>query len=212
MAARAEDVMALGCARKGMELKSWKHSATNFALRVEDVRSLRKGDVVDLLVLDRSMMDVVTKRAREKIPTPPISFFKGCIAKYMHVSGVTGKIRWPGETVWRTFRFEIEYKEGEWYPLSQDGCLPAYDTQIHSLFGEYRYFFEDKRERCLSSFPRGTHLGWRGPMIPVQRLSLMPKRMHWVWYDSDWIPASCLEWQESMREARSKQVPVLSEK
>lgn len=61
--------------------------------------------------------------------------------------------------------FDIEYSTDKWYPM-QNGSLPASDSQgFSALFGT---------EKHWSTFDVSTRLGWRGPMIPIERIDEIP--------------------------------------
>ena len=67
---------------------------------------------------------------------------------------------------YKPFEFDIEYLEGNWYPLT-DGYLPPKDPQ-----GFAKLNFKTKKH--WKEFPKTTRVGWRGPMIKWDDLDKLP--------------------------------------
>ncbi len=67
----------------------------------------------------------------------------------------------------------VEYKPGFWYPLDDNGYLPARDPQTKSsLLGRRVHWTE---------LPRSTCVGFRGPMMCwADVLSATPGKVHWL--------------------------------
>jgi len=145
----------------GVELSDWKEYVRDKCLTIRDVKNLQQGETIKVVHMDRNLWDVVCDSNNSDQLYDPKEFFEDVTAEYTHDSEMKGRIHWSfGDE--REFEFEIEYKEGHWYPL-EDGRLPENDPQGFSNFG-------DASGKHYDDFPKGTLIGWRGPMILQDKL------------------------------------------
>jgi len=69
------------------------------------------------------------------------------------------------------FEFHIEYANGFWYPLEQGALQPRPPNGTGSVFDMQRVTTELIH---WTRFPTLTRLGWRGPMIPLEKIDEIP--------------------------------------
>jgi hypothetical protein len=66
----------------------------------------------------------------------------------------------------------VEYRPHRWYPLDEDGFLPAHDSQTKlPLLG---------RRLKWSELPGRTRVGWRGPMMLLSDAVKKMPRVYWA--------------------------------
>ena len=201
-----------GCARKGIEFRQWIHTANPWFLRKGDVDSLEEGDTVEVICLDRNVADVTFESNTEMRAYTMRKFFKHNMAVYTHgkKGGASGTIQFSDpldEPI--PFTLHVEYEQGQWYPLSKDGCLPVFDPQIQQLFGNNVRLHGESTPKCWNKFAPTTLVGWRGPMLPVERVKKLQGHMRHVWFDPNWPGRSCATWSNTIQEAMSTYVRPL---
>ena len=156
-------------------IQKWEKLLRPRCLTLGDIRKLKRGDRVELVNLHRNILDTTREDNRSGKPYTAKYYFRNERSVYEHISGVNGKIKRNGENNFRSFTFEVEYAPGYWYPLSEDGSLPMRDSQS----GKKIWFCDNKRKICLvrnkplkhSQMPDTTLIGWRGVMLPWQKMS-----------------------------------------
>ena len=149
-----------------------KHS-----LCINDILKLNKGDILDLLILDRDVWDIVLHKQNRYRICDPIDFFKKNIGRYIHKDGLSGTlIIYLGynEILIENFEFHVEIDQNRWYPL-KNGYLPKNDPQ-------YMYAFDFNKDIHWTEFPVSTGIGYRGPAVLKSKLELLPNI---VWDDDD---------------------------
>lgn len=145
---------------KGYELETWIEQYKDKWITIKQVKDLPLNKKIKLLLLDRNIYDNKNHIKEAKLYSPTF-FFKKNYAWYWKTNNnnLTGKIKyeWQKETDDPyDFEFHIEYKNNNWYPLT-NGILPANDEQqIYNLLGI---------DKHLNDFSLDTHLGYRGPII-----------------------------------------------
>lgn len=159
---------------KGLEIEKWQNEAKQKFLTVSDIGRLKKGDTIKVLVLDRNLYDIVLEINDSNALYNACEFFRYNSATYVHEKGLQGKITYHFNNEDLTndpFEFDVEFAEGNWYPL-KNGYLPAEDEQgCFKLLG---------RKTKWDEFPLDTHIGWRGPMMFWEDVKKMPDI---YWYD-----------------------------
>lgn len=154
--------------------KSW--------ITIGDIMKLKKGDKLDLLMLDRNATDTAFHYNKMSVPKEPSKFFRHNRITYIHDTDMTGTIRQKividltNNKTKKTEKkrvtdnteaeFDVEYKKDYWYPF-RDGVLPAKDFQGYfKLLGKKKHY---------TDFPKSTHVGFRGPLIPWSQIDKFPK-------------------------------------
>ena len=160
-----------------LEWSEWEEASRRHWLTIADLERLSAGGrPVVVLSMHRNLGDVsadasVNPRGKAVAPS---RFFRNARATFVR-SKIPGEIKGALALADMDKSFEIgpdvEYKKDAWYPLSDEGELPARDPQ--ALFG-----LLGKRVPW-KQLPRGTHVGYRGPMVLWSDLGKMPK----VWYE-----------------------------
>lgn len=152
----------------GLESYEWYKKSTKKWLKIKDINKMKKGEQMELILLDRNYIDITTGDNEGNKLYKAEDFFSKAI--YTHESGLKGKLTCHGYDMDDDdFEFHIEYKKDSWYPL-RDGKLPAEDEQhVAELYG---------KEMDWTEFPTTTHIGWRGPMIKWKKLSKM-SNIYW---------------------------------
>lgn len=145
--------------RKGdLDLAAWTKKEKGQWLTIADISKLRKGDKLEVVLLDRNITDTVTAAGiKSNKLYPAATFFKGARAIYEHKSGLQGCLALQDNIVLDPFEFHVEIENrNDWYPL-RDGVLPAKDPQrFLKLLG---------KRTPWSAMDPATHVGYRGPMI-----------------------------------------------
>jgi hypothetical protein len=147
------------CVPNGLELVEWGHQST--LLTIKDICKMKRGDVIDVAVIDRNVLD--TDRIKERVLYKPTDFFKHVKGKYIHDHGLTGTLILP-DAIIENFEFHVRLRAA-WYPLT-NGILPAHDKQ--HLFDLY-----DKPIKW-QDMPTTMPVGFRGPMIEWSKLGKKP--------------------------------------
>jgi hypothetical protein len=161
-----------------LDTDEWEKTARQHAFSLNDLKLLHPGDQIKFLVLDRNVYDIAcdTDTNPASVPVEPEQFFRYNSATYTHHDKTKGELiyHWKDqEYTDSSFEFHIEYKQGQWYPLKHES-LPQVDPQGGFDFGEQagKHYLE---------FPGTTLVGWRGKMIPWNKLSQLPK----IYYTQD---------------------------
>jgi hypothetical protein len=139
-----------------------KLAKQKYGFTIRDFLALQPGQSIDLLMMDRNVLDIVESNPnkRGRLYTPH-HFFKGQKARFIRSANdnlLIGKMIWSYTTE-EQFEPDIEYKKNHWYPL-QDGKVGS---------------------KHWSKFPKSTKIGWRGAMIPWKNVAQLPK----VYYGSN---------------------------
>ena len=153
-----------------LDVNKWmKMAEEKFALTILDIMSLKPGEKLKVLTLDRNVLDIAEDLNDTNVPKFPMDFFRGNCCVYTHSmdprGGLKGTMYWDavGE---RGFEFELKLPKC-WYPLT-NGYIPKTDPQ-----GCSKFKFQTPQHWTM--FPLNTLVGWRGPMIPWSKLSDLPK-------------------------------------
>ena len=176
---------------KAFDWPKWIHVARRFFLRKEDIDSLEEGEKVRVICLDRNVGDTVCESNEAKKAYTVERFFRESMATYTHGvnGGATGTIHFEqgqgdeASDPRQPFTFEVEYAQHSWYPLSKKGCLPVFDLQKQKLFKINRRLHDGKKPKCWNRFEPTTLVGWRGPMLRVDRVKELPPHLSKVWFD-----------------------------
>ena len=154
---------------KGLDVEHWTRKVKGSWLTIGDLKNLKKGDTIEVLPLDRNVIDTINSAG---IPPNTVraaaTLFEPNRALYEHKEGLTGKLTLVAEQiVLDPFEFHVEIDRSDnWYPL-QDGYLPANDPQgFVKLLG--------KKTHWTALDPK-THIGYRGPMVRWSSLKTLPK-------------------------------------
>jgi hypothetical protein len=157
---------------------AWMHQAiSRFALTVGDVRQMKFGEHVDLLIMDRNVGDYTSGHKIKVFNPAKIGF---SYATYIHGENETGLLKFDFGVVHAPFRWEINVaalgdKKYTWSPLTGGDCQRDID-------------FQSLDPRIL--------VGWRGPCIRKTNLKHLPKkiRLYDNWWDDygtkkyrDWL-------------------------
>ena len=155
------------------EVRAWVERCRKSWLTIGDVLKLKPGDKIKVLVLDSDMIDVVRGANNRGTAYNPVRFFKKNTAIFRRDddvsrsrphNGLSGTIRWVDDDV--PFEFEVEFNNS-WRPF-RDGYVGRWPGLVPRVFGKTHW----------TSFPKTTHIGWRGPMMAWSRVAKMPK-VYW---------------------------------
>ena len=150
--------------KRPLPMDKWlKANKDKHGLRISDIVKLKKGDKLDVLVVDRNFYDIILEGAsgRPKRATTLLAPQRGTYTHHKNLEGIL-TIHYPEETGGDIsvdngqFEFEVLVKEAKmWYPLIR-GRLDKTLSQ-----GKVR-----PRWVPWSNLPKNTHVGYRGYMIP----------------------------------------------
>lgn len=139
----------------------------NSHITIEFIKNMNEGEEIDMLCIDRNFYDDLPMTSSDAE-----TFFrkKTLLRVTKGLRGINATCHWlkPGNgggrdiTDWHT-TFHIEYRPNRWYPLTEDHRLPQSDPQGLANFG-------NRSGLHWSRFPETTRLGWRGPMIPYEKV------------------------------------------
>ena len=156
-----------------LDLFEWIDHIRNFWLTIADIKKMKHGEKLKVVLLDRNVSDRFNGEKGNKLMRPEKSSLE--ISTYTHDHDMQGELvidYKPNPIVLNSFEFHVEYKKGEWYPLS-NGVLPAKDSQFGSvLLG---------KKTSWKEMPATTHVGFRGPMVRYSDLNKMP--MFYVYHE-----------------------------
>jgi hypothetical protein len=155
--------------------ENWENATRHLHVTIQRIRDIPIGETRKFLCLDRNVLDLAEnelskyKEGDEAIPTNV--FHKNYHAKFTKTDkGITGKfyivnsredLNGPDNIENERNDFDIEYRNDNWYPM-ENGVLPVRgDDGFTTLMGV---------KKKWTSFPLTTRLGWRGPMIPLERI------------------------------------------
>ena len=156
---------------KGLEVPNeWEDATRKDHLTIGDIRKLKKGDTVPLLIMDRNYLDIAFAKNKGNTLYTPVRFFRSNKATYIHDADLHGTIVWSWSKEKQPFEFELNYDNERWYPLI-DGHIPRRDK---NRFRDAPY----KTAKSWTSFPATTRVGWRGPSMPWNDLDKYQK----VWF------------------------------
>lgn len=155
--------------KKGLNIEQWARKSRPAWLTIADIQKLKPGDCLEVLPLDRNVVDTVSGSGiRPNKLYPASAFFKSNKAIYEHGSGMQGCLTLLSESekiVLDPFEFHVEIdKKDNWFPLEK-GSLPAKDPQgFLKLMG--------KKMSWTAMSPK-THVGYRGPMLKFSSLKTL---------------------------------------
>jgi hypothetical protein len=161
--------------KKGLDIERWEKKVRGAWLTIADIRRMNPGDVLDVAVLDRNVVETADS---DGVPPNRLvaaeRFLKPSKARYEHQEGLRGKLTLfiNSENIeLDPFEFHVDFDgKGNWYPL-MDGVLPAKDPQgFMKLLG---------KKVPWSAMSAKTHVGYRGPMIAWSKVRSLPKLF---WY------------------------------
>jgi hypothetical protein len=177
-----------------IEYDKWVDYVLPKCLSIADVSALKPGDRIKVLLMDRNLGDTVCEVNKSDTIYDVHHYFKDKVAVYEHTADLHGNAVWDYQlmgkdlsnisalTMTDTCEFDINYKEGHWYPLA-GGRLPVSDKQGLAEFG-------DVSGKHYSEFPPTTLIGWRGPMMLWERLDELPVQQIY-WHDEH------ISWEEA---------------
>lgn len=150
----------------GLEISEWEEYTRDKCLTIKDVENLRPGQKLKVVTLDRNVYDIAFDCNEPGKLHDAKHFYRESVATYYHESDLKGKIKM--EDVGKMeFEFDIEWAKDEWYPLT-NGKLPENDPQGFSKF-------PDNMLLDWKDYPKDTRIGWRGPMILLDKMDSLPK-------------------------------------
>lgn len=193
--------MRNGCALEGIEILQWMYNVRRWCLTKQDVDGLAKGERICLICLDRNVLDVALQQNLPRKSVDVADFFRDSVVTYTNHRAPHGYV--SGDRIAHSelqpFVFEVHLTGDDtpaWYPLSADGTLPVFDPQLLALAQRKERLHSGRRPKPWSAFAKDTLVGWRGPMLPLNRLKHLPQRLRKVWYDLEWPRVSCRTWGE----------------
>lgn len=155
--------------KDSLDYYSWYDKTRKYWITFKDIEKLKKNEKIDLLSLDRNVLDVAYDINKPNVSYKAKRFFRDNKITYIHDKEIFGKIKISDKigapTIYDSV-FNVEYKKDFWYPM-YNGYLPAKDKQkIFKLLGKRTHW---------SKFPKKTHVGFRGPLIRWSDVDKLPK-------------------------------------
>ena len=145
---------------------------------IQTIMEIPLGESRVFLCLDRNVSEFISETIGENKPGDtlvPSQFFKtqthikftktgdGIEGTYI-IADDLETIDYPYDDAVNDF--DIEYKPNNWYPLC-DGVFEGPDGKAVIYKGSYKI---DKPKKHWTSFDKNTRIGWRGPMIPIEKI------------------------------------------
>ena len=151
--------------RGGLDYDAWYERSRRAWLSIADVRRMRVGETVKVLMLHRNVLDEADRPER-RLHAAQRFFSKRSVAVLTRAPGDGLAVLLDCDDCGDgAFEFDVEFATDRWYPL-KNGRLPARDPQgLFALLG---------RETPWAALPPSTHVGWRGPMVPWDAVAKMP--------------------------------------
>ncbi len=155
--------------------ENWENATRHFHATIQSIMDIPIGETRHFLCLDRNVLDLAGDALNEyqqgDEATPSNVFGGNYHIKFTKTGeGITGKhyivynvdeLEKSNDLKDEQTDFDVEYANNCWYPM-EDGFLPSNDSQgVCFLFGT---------KRKWDSFLPTTRLGWRGPMIPLEKI------------------------------------------
>jgi len=140
---------------EGLEHSKWYDESRKYWLTLGEVKSLKPGDKLDILLFHRNALDAPMTYFKSNKSYTPQSFFKSERDKYIHYKELMGHFEVYQKHDPTPEYLDVEYKKNKWYPLI-DGFLSGKKTHFTEL-------------------PDKTPVGFRGPMILWKDLKKLPK-------------------------------------
>lgn len=145
---------------KSYPLQEWVDITSPYHLTIKDIVTMKDGDILTLICLDRNISDIV--HAKHKKYLSPARYFKNGykmtitkIDKMDKNINVIGGVWFVGQKIPTSkFEFDIEYRPNCWLPL-HNGLLRQSSNKLFDV------------DISWKSFPETTRIGWRGPAIPI---------------------------------------------
>jgi hypothetical protein len=152
---------------------TWENETRHLHATIQSILDIPIEESRIFLCLDRNAIESVEDEIGEfeegSIITPSDIFTNNYYIRFNRISEIMGKIDIfcgkedfdSPEGDGKRTEFDINYQKENWYPL-ENGELPARDSQLGTaLLDEVRDW---------KSFPKTTRLGFRGPMIPIEKI------------------------------------------
>lgn len=148
----------------------WVEKSKAFHITAKKIAEMKKGDSVKVISLDRNFCDFLgnlkLKENTNYDPKEilPKAYYNGI---YFQENKLKGKFQYTN-LFWKgkledpfNFEFDVEYADGEWYPLEKE------KLSKHIVGG--------KKDKTSEEFIKeDVRVGWRGPMIFEKDLDKLP--------------------------------------
>ena len=183
---------------KDDSLTTWCNMATElYGLKIKDILKLKKGDKIDVVLMDRNVgdyMDGEVKRGQKYNPLKGVS--KG---KYIHDKGLHGVLKFDfGETL-ENFEWELNMGSlgSNWYWGPYNSC--STECKKDKTAKKSGQICTQKctpiTDAQLEKINKDILVGWRGPAILKSDAKKLPKKVtHYdTWYD-DYAPYKYHDW------------------
>jgi hypothetical protein len=117
-----------------MEVDKWEKSIYDECLKLEDVRKMRKGDRIKLLLLDHGIWDIVGMDNKPNKLYTLEYFFRRNWAIYVHDEGIKGSMSYYWSRDFEPFEFEIMEDER----VGRRGLMLRWDKMVEMSRVYYR--------------------------------------------------------------------------
>lgn len=152
-----------------MNIDDWLKQVEPNYLTIQYIQDMKLGETQKFLCIDRNFYELIPELTQENAIDVELFFQKCYILDYTHSINLTGLARFNIENINKPktyFEFDIEYLKNRWYPL-KNGKLPIKDPQ--GIFSELE---RTDVKRNWEEYDKSTRIGWRGPMIPWNIISI----------------------------------------
>jgi len=165
-------------------IEIWEKSTRklNLHVTIQTILEMEPNTTLKCLCLDRNVEEIAesnSSKFKVKDIIPPIDLFQN----NYYLKFIKGPEKNDIKGIWEVAcgfnelntihnltdeeELHIEYAPNCWYPL-QNGVFKVMDPQ-----------FKNKRlatgkDKKWQDFPKSTRLGWRGPMIPIEKMNITP--------------------------------------
>ena len=158
--------------KSGKNVEEWIYDSKDKWLTIADITHLKKGQSLEVLMLDRNFGDTLDATTTPNKPMKATTLLASSRATFTRTKDLQGQLvlHYKKEDIdISPFEFHVAVPEG-WFPLF-DGVLPATDEQgFTKLYG---------KPIRWQDMPSDTHVGFRGPMMPWSVVSKEKKQLFW---------------------------------
>jgi hypothetical protein len=184
-----------------IEVKEFLRREESSYLTIADIVKMKPGETIEVLCIDRNFSDW---HVENYTPMGAKEFFKDNYVWLIAKSGDGLDVKWKqsengsdcGFEEYEEREFDLNYREGYWYPLL--------DGKLLGRFLNHR-LTEDGESKHWSSYPETTMVGWRGPMLPYRCVAECEEKLYCDKRDAIECEADENEgWLSEIRKRRKK--------
>lgn len=138
---------------------------------------MKVDDVRNFLFLDRNVFDIACENRQDGTEYPPQVFFDQNVHRLKKTGIFEWEIYWSWDLAQECINRDIHLYHPEdkfWFPLDSEGYFnPVDELELLDLDPVRTEFWTQNRVH-YTEFPPDTRIGWRGPLIPWEKVINLP--------------------------------------